>query len=287
MISTEDIKSALILANTLSELLGQTKGKPKVTIASAPTASGGGGGTPSDTVVTEKAFGQSEAAGSSTDYSRGDHTHGTPTAYDPFARRFFYTPYGCDFPFYFTGSGATGGNQISELILTTGEEADSSAIAAFIPGWSILPNSEYEATISEINSYTSNLIIQLLGLHRTPTICDPYQIAQYYGTGIWHIHPEGPEFGQIIAVTSNGTERQTTVMMANSEDYLYGSTVLIKLIAGYICFYINGELKATHNDTLSGASIIWISQSVKAVGVCYGGDQTFNSIRAYSDVVFE
>jgi len=38
-----------------------------------------GGGTPGDTVVTEKAFGQSEAAGSSADYSRKDHTHGTPT----------------------------------------------------------------------------------------------------------------------------------------------------------------------------------------------------------------
>jgi len=41
--------------------------------------SGGGGGTPSDTVTAETSFGQSSAAGSATTYSRGDHTHGTPT----------------------------------------------------------------------------------------------------------------------------------------------------------------------------------------------------------------
>jgi hypothetical protein len=34
--------------------------------------------SPSATVVTEQAFGQASSAGSSADYSRGDHTHGTP-----------------------------------------------------------------------------------------------------------------------------------------------------------------------------------------------------------------
>lgn len=43
-------------------------------------ASSGGSGTPSNTVVTETTFGQASAAGASTDYSRGDHTHGTPAA---------------------------------------------------------------------------------------------------------------------------------------------------------------------------------------------------------------
>jgi hypothetical protein len=42
--------------------------------------SGGGGGTPSNTVVTETTFGQSSTAGVVTAYSRGDHTHGTPAA---------------------------------------------------------------------------------------------------------------------------------------------------------------------------------------------------------------
>lgn len=39
----------------------------------------GGGGTPSATVASETSFGVSAAAGSSSDYSRGDHTHGSPT----------------------------------------------------------------------------------------------------------------------------------------------------------------------------------------------------------------
>jgi hypothetical protein len=41
---------------------------------------GGGSGTPSATVVTETAFGQASTAGAGTDYSRGDHSHGTPAA---------------------------------------------------------------------------------------------------------------------------------------------------------------------------------------------------------------
>jgi len=40
----------------------------------------GGHGTPSDTVTTETSFGQAASAGASTDYARGDHTHGTPAA---------------------------------------------------------------------------------------------------------------------------------------------------------------------------------------------------------------
>jgi hypothetical protein len=40
--------------------------------------SGGGGGTPSASVVSETVFDLAPAAGASTDYSRGDHTHGTP-----------------------------------------------------------------------------------------------------------------------------------------------------------------------------------------------------------------
>jgi hypothetical protein len=39
-----------------------------------------GGGTPSSTVTAETSYGQTPAAGSSTAYSRGDHTHGTPAA---------------------------------------------------------------------------------------------------------------------------------------------------------------------------------------------------------------
>lgn len=43
----------------------------------APVDGGGGGGTPASTVVTELLFGQASAVGTSTDFARADHTHGT------------------------------------------------------------------------------------------------------------------------------------------------------------------------------------------------------------------
>lgn len=43
-----------------------------------PGGGGGGGGTPSNTVVAETTYGQASNAGAAADYSRGDHTHGTP-----------------------------------------------------------------------------------------------------------------------------------------------------------------------------------------------------------------
>lgn len=48
-----------------------------------PTGGGGGGGTPSGTVTAETSFGQGSSAGSASTYSRGDHTHGTPSAPTP------------------------------------------------------------------------------------------------------------------------------------------------------------------------------------------------------------
>ncbi len=50
-----------------------------LTVTVAASGGGGGGGTPASTVVSEQSFGQSPAVGTSTDYARGDHTHGTPT----------------------------------------------------------------------------------------------------------------------------------------------------------------------------------------------------------------
>ena len=41
---------------------------------------GGGGGTPATSVVSETSYGQSPVVGTSTDYARGDHSHGTPPA---------------------------------------------------------------------------------------------------------------------------------------------------------------------------------------------------------------
>lgn len=43
---------------------------------------GGGAGTPADTVTAETSFGASSSAGVAATYSRGDHTHGTPSLSD-------------------------------------------------------------------------------------------------------------------------------------------------------------------------------------------------------------
>ena len=58
---------------TLSEAV--VSGILEVTVG----ASGGGGGTPSTTVVSETTPGLQPIVGTSTDYARGDHSHGTPT----------------------------------------------------------------------------------------------------------------------------------------------------------------------------------------------------------------
>jgi len=43
-----------------------------------PPSGGGGGGTPASTVTSTTVFGQSSAVGTSTDYARADHVHGSP-----------------------------------------------------------------------------------------------------------------------------------------------------------------------------------------------------------------
>jgi hypothetical protein len=55
---------------------------------------GGGGGTPATTVVTETSYGQTSAVGTSTDYARADHSHGTPPAIAPGATVVAETAYG-------------------------------------------------------------------------------------------------------------------------------------------------------------------------------------------------
>lgn len=50
----------------------------EVTIG-ASGGGGGGGGTPASSVVSETTYGQQPVVGTSTDYARGDHSHGTPT----------------------------------------------------------------------------------------------------------------------------------------------------------------------------------------------------------------
>jgi hypothetical protein len=51
-------------------------GALEVTVAAS--GGGGGGGTPATTVVSETTPGLQPVVGTSTDYARGDHSHGTP-----------------------------------------------------------------------------------------------------------------------------------------------------------------------------------------------------------------
>jgi hypothetical protein len=44
-----------------------------------PGGGGGGGGTPSNTVVAETSYGQASTPGAAATFSRGDHTHGSPS----------------------------------------------------------------------------------------------------------------------------------------------------------------------------------------------------------------
>jgi hypothetical protein len=60
---------------TFSEAL--VSGVLEVTVGAA--GGGGGGGTPSTTVVSETTPGLQPVVGTSTDYARGDHSHGTPS----------------------------------------------------------------------------------------------------------------------------------------------------------------------------------------------------------------
>lgn len=71
-------KVALIKAGTNVTFTESVVGdKLEVTIA-ASGGGGGGGGTPASSVVSETSYGQSPVVGTSTDYARGDHSHGTP-----------------------------------------------------------------------------------------------------------------------------------------------------------------------------------------------------------------
>ena len=59
---------------TMTEAI--VSGMLEVTVAAS---GGGGGGTPSTTVVSGTTPGLQPVVGTSTDYARGDHSHGTPT----------------------------------------------------------------------------------------------------------------------------------------------------------------------------------------------------------------
>jgi len=72
---------------------------------------GGGGGTPASTVVSSTTFGQASAVGTSTDYARADHVHGTPPS-----------PVTADLNNAWFGDGAEGNVVVSGLFTAPGRE---------------------------------------------------------------------------------------------------------------------------------------------------------------------
>lgn len=57
---------------------GSISAPDEIVLTITATGGGGGGGTPSTTVVSGTTPGLSPVVGVSTDYARGDHSHGTP-----------------------------------------------------------------------------------------------------------------------------------------------------------------------------------------------------------------
>src|SRR3990172_8426292 len=79
------IKGDVLAANTAGTLTAIPVGANTDVLTADSTdaegvdwKAGGGGATPSATVVTETTFGQVSASGALVTYSRGDHTHGSP-----------------------------------------------------------------------------------------------------------------------------------------------------------------------------------------------------------------
>jgi len=69
---------AQLVAGTNVTISESLTGEVLTVTVAASGGGGGGGGTPASTVVSETTFGQSPVVGTSTDYARGDHSHGTP-----------------------------------------------------------------------------------------------------------------------------------------------------------------------------------------------------------------
>ncbi len=80
-------------SNVTLSLADNAAGEEAVLTVSA-SGGGGGGGTPASSVVSETSYGQSPVVGTSTDYARGDHSHGTPPALTPASSVVSETSYG-------------------------------------------------------------------------------------------------------------------------------------------------------------------------------------------------
>ena len=236
----------------------------------------GGGGTPSDTVVTEKVFGQSEAAGSSADYSRGDHTHGTPTL----PQLELYTPFGTfgveavnnggseDFNAEFAFGPRTGGNDggayyrlLLHPFISCAENVDVET-ALIVEGISI-----EEGGFAQASFLLGNSTI----LSHTP---ETYTDTATY-SGFWYVF-DGTYVGRFLAVTRDATGAEITD--CGSPGALGFDTLKIVKRQTHVDFYLNNVLVATHTTHLTWEST-WNSYS--RVGISKQGAGLDQSVQFY------
>ena len=80
--SSADFLSSKVVSGTgiSVTVVGASGSNQTLRIEATGGGGGGGSGTPASTVTSGTSFGQPTAVGSSTDYARADHQHGTPTA---------------------------------------------------------------------------------------------------------------------------------------------------------------------------------------------------------------
>ena len=78
-VSADFLSSKVVSGTGISVTVDGASGtNQKLRIASTGGGGGGGAGTPASTVTSGTSFNQSAVVGSSTDYARADHQHGTP-----------------------------------------------------------------------------------------------------------------------------------------------------------------------------------------------------------------
>lgn len=92
--STGDFAKIAQLAAGTNVTISESLVGEVLTVTVNASGGGGGGGTPASSVVSEQSYGQSPAVGTSSDYARGDHTHGTPPALTPAGSVVSATSYG-------------------------------------------------------------------------------------------------------------------------------------------------------------------------------------------------
>ena len=136
-----------------------------ITTSGSGGSGGSGGGIPGDSVVEETSYGQSASAGFALEYSRADHTHGTPVIpndADIIVDASTYTGNLADLPANPTQADV---NAVLDGLVSSGSSY-SIDLMEFIPGnlrAAVLGGTNTE----DLSSYVKDAIVSLQGLDGT------------------------------------------------------------------------------------------------------------------------